>query len=165
MATINNSSLSKELIDGAKIQISYDKVPNQLADKVVPVMEVNPKMLRRLNVLVSGNRSAASALTIYTTPAISDFYLTSITASFIKDVLNDHSTGGASLVNATINGVVTGILQAPVITLTAQSGVLTLNLPYPIKIDNGTNIQIAGVTVGAGTFVRTATIAGYIVDN
>jgi hypothetical protein len=46
MAQIFNSELKKQLIDGAKLQTSKDVIPSQLADKVVPVMEVNPKLLK-----------------------------------------------------------------------------------------------------------------------
>lgn len=79
MAQINNGELIKGLIDGAKINTSIEKVPNQLADKIVPVMEVNPDLLRKTNVLVTNNNPTGA--TIYTTPANKKFYITFILLS------------------------------------------------------------------------------------
>ncbi len=44
-AIIYNSDVTKELRDGGKISLR-DAIPNQLAEKVVPVMEVNPKFYK-----------------------------------------------------------------------------------------------------------------------
>ena len=41
MAKIYNSEIIKELVDGCKLQINTDKVPNELAEKVVPVFLAN----------------------------------------------------------------------------------------------------------------------------
>ncbi len=54
MAIINNADLTKELIAGAKIQLSYDDVPGRLATAVVPTMEVNPKLLQETTVVARG---------------------------------------------------------------------------------------------------------------
>lgn len=51
MAEIHNSDLSKEIIDKAKLQLSFDKLPTQLAEKVVPTLEVNPDISRRRKII------------------------------------------------------------------------------------------------------------------
>lgn len=63
MAKITNSDLTHELVDGAKIQTAFDRVPNELAEKVVPVMEVNPKLLKNCTILIN------SSANTYTVPA------------------------------------------------------------------------------------------------
>ena len=51
MASIHNSDLTKELIEKAKLQTSHDSVPSQIADKVIPTLEVNPNLSRRTKIV------------------------------------------------------------------------------------------------------------------
>ena len=159
MATINNSDLSKELIDGAKIQISHDVVPNQLAEKVVPVMEVNPKLLRVCNIVRSTLLVAPT--TIYTTPANRNFYLCSafVQCSTKADV------DAARIITVTIDGQSQVLIQnnvsgGPAGSLGTTNSDLTINPSNPIKIDRGTAIVISG----SGTF-GSAGIIGYTVED
>lgn len=164
MATIYNSDLTNQLRDGAKISLR-DAIPNQIADKVVPTMEVNPKLFRRINVVEAAGRSAASSVAVYTTPVGKDFFLVSYQVAFIKDVTNDHATGGVNLMTAVINGRTINLASAAIITLTAQNGIITVQPNIPIKIDQNTAITLGAVTIGAGVFVRQCNIQGYLVDN
>jgi len=164
MATIYNSDLSKELVDGAKIQVSSDKIPNQLGQTVVPVMEVNPKMLRICNVAKHSVQLTTGSLTVFTTSAYNDFYLNSAYVEFIKDVTCDIATGSISFAT-TINGVATRLLDFPVITATAQPLVgAAISFPVPLKIDRGAAITLSG-TFTAGVLVRSCGITGFTVDN
>jgi hypothetical protein len=43
-AKIYNSNLTKAIVDGAKLQISEGGIPSEIAEKVVPTMEVNPNL-------------------------------------------------------------------------------------------------------------------------
>lgn len=158
MATINNSDLTKELIEGAEIQISYETVPHQLADKVVPVMEVNPKLLRRCNVAKFANVTNATSGTIYTTPSDRDFYLVGCTLATIADVT---ATSTYSALKVVIEGVSINILQIPRITLTVSSGTLSLTLPFPLKIDRASSIQVLHTT-NVANVVTSGSIAGYL---
>lgn len=88
MATINNGKIIKSIIDKAKIQTATDKVPNQLAEKVVPVMEVNPQHDFDLKI-ASGTVSDATDGTIHTCHATKKTYLVSATVSVAKDVVSD----------------------------------------------------------------------------
>lgn len=163
MATIYNSDLSKEMTIAGALQTSREKIPNQLAEKVVPVMEVNPKLLRRANICASTSASGAGAATIYTVPAGKEFYLTGINASMIKDAANDHATGNYQLVSTTVGGIATALIRVPIITLTAQNFILSQTFTPPLKIDTSINLNVA--TVGAGNFIRCASIQGYTIDN
>lgn len=163
MAQIYNSDLSKELVDGAKIQTSYDKVPNQLADKVVPVMEVNPKLFRISNVVRNINTTASGAQTMYTTPTDKEFYLTGLYFSIIKDAACDMASGAVTI-NASVDGVSRTLFGIAVLTATAQNSSITFSFPTPVKVDKGAGIVYSG-TFAAGTCARTGGINGYLVEN
>jgi len=159
-AIIYNSDLSRELQDGAKIQVSRDRVPNELAEKVIPVMEVNPKMLRRCNVAASGLAANSAASTVYTSPSDKDFYLVAMALSTIKDAT---STSTAARITSTINGASVSLLSIASATLTAQADSTSLTLPIPLKIDRGTSIAVTNTTADANVSTR-ASIFGYTDD-
>lgn len=161
MATIYNSQLTRELTDAAKIQVSRDKIPNQLAEKVVPVMEVNPKLLRRANIVRSGTATGTGASTIYTTPSNQDFFLTHAELSIIKDAASDYATGGYPL-NVTIDGVTRSILIISILTLTAQNQTVGIAFNTPVKLDRGSTIALNSASSTAGTFIRAATFGGFV---
>lgn len=159
MAQIYNTKLISELKEGAKLQQLRDIIPSQLAEKVVPVMEVNPKLLRRTNILRSSSRSTTTnGLTIYTTPTNQDFYLTYAQLNYMTDAAADNTT---LRLTCTIDGATRDILTVCKQTLTATSGNIILPLQYPIKIDRGTNIQLVmAFTVGAS--IAYPVIGGYV---
>ena len=163
MATIYNSLLTKELIEGARVQVSRDSVPTQIADKVVPVMEVNPSMLRKNTILRGSSRTTTGTLTIYTTPTDRDFYLTSLSLSIIKDVTCDLATG-SSAPSCTIDGASQNLPGFSTITTTAQNQTLTINFDKPIKLDKNSSI-VWGGTFTAGVYIRYGVITGYIIEN
>lgn len=160
MATIYNSELSKELLEGAKIQVHRDSVPTQLAEKVVPVMEVNPKLLRRVNVLKRNSAVNSTSATILAVAADRDFYLTSAFLSVIKDAT---STSVSSNITATIDGVSSNLLSIAELTLTAQSSQSNMAYTPPIKIDSGTNISVTNST-NVANITAIAGITGYYSD-
>lgn len=161
MATIHNSNLTKELIDVGKLQVSRDKIPNELAEKVVPVINVNPKDYRIANVLRYNTCTNATNATIYTTPADRDTYITNIMLAFIKDAT---ATSTGVWINFVIDGATRTILHYPCLTLTAQTGAITLALPSPIKVDRNTAITVNSST-NVGNISASGSIIGYSVEN
>lgn len=158
MAKIYSSDLSKELREGARLQTAKDIIPSELAEKVVPVMEVNPKMLRRITVFKETTKNTTASTTIYSTPSDRDFYLSAAYFSLQADAACDNVSGQ---IIATQEGSGKAILRIMKITLTATSGQMTLSLPEPMKIDRGTNITLnTSFTVGACSM--TGGIFGYI---
>lgn len=160
MATIHNSDLSKELILGARIQTSKDSVPNQIADKVVPVMEVNPKLLRKIDIVKEAVATNQTSSTIYTTPGDRDFYITNAAISTIKDAT---STSTVSAIRAYVNGVQIAIFRLPSFTLTAQNMSIMHDFKFPIKIDRNTAITVTNSTAVAN-ITSYGLIFGYIDD-
>lgn len=162
MVTIYNSDLTKELVDGAKIQVSREYPPSQIAEKVVPVMEVNPKMLRRCNVCLQNVANNSTSATIYTTPQDKDFFLVGCSITFIKDAT---STSTYSAIEMTVEGQAQGnVFNIAQLTLTPQSGSESWTFPAPIKIARGTTIKIVNSTNVAN--IRSyGQIYGYTVEN
>lgn len=164
MANIFNSELFKQLQESARLQIR-DKLPTQLADKVVPVMEVNPKILyNNSNSFSNASTSSGTLLLGTTTTASRDFYITAFNLSFSKDVACDIATGSIYLAIIS-NGATVILARLPVITLTAQDGKTELALSRPIKVDRGTNISIVSAAHTAGVLNKSGSVIGYYVDN
>lgn len=163
MAEIHNTDLLKELKDGAKLQQLKDIIPSQLAEKVVPVMEVNPKLFRNIDIVRQVPGTTTGSIIAYTTLTDRDFYLNFIVASYIKDVVCDAATGRI-IVEATIGGASREIIGFPIINLTAQTAIIGISFPIPIKIDRGTSISMSG-TYTAGVMSRTLSVGGFEVLN
>lgn len=162
---IYNSSLTKELIEGARIAVATDPTPSEIAEKVIPVMEVNPKLLRITNVLGSGSSATSAAtITALAADANNDIYLTSCEMTLDKDAICDASTSSSGLL-CTVNGVASTLLSLGKITLTAQSTALTLTFRDPIKIDRNTTVRITMPTFSVGACIIATTVQGYRVHN
>lgn len=164
MATIYNSDLSKEILEGARVQLSRDKIPSEIAEKVVPVMEVNPKLLRRCDFIETNSSTTSGTLTITTLPTDKDIFITGFNVNLIKDVANDGATGYLVLTVTQADFGAKGLIRIPIITATAQSFSLSETLREPIKLARGSTITLTG-TFTAGVMVRTASIFGYQVAN
>lgn len=156
-ATIYNSDCTKGLAQNAGIQQNADRVPNELAEKIVPTFETNPVMLRRTNVVAWATGTSALATTIYTTPADRDFYLTGYDMSVSK-------TAAANSARCWLSFRIGGASQRVIIqgtTLTAQQQGTSLWLNQPLKLDRNSLIEVNNA-VNEATISTTATIFGYI---
>lgn len=164
MATIYNTELFRELKEGAKLQQLNDVVPSQLADKVVPVMEVNPKLIRRTNILVNANKLTTGSATVYTTPTDKEFVLLGVQSSIIKDVACDVATGQIRTVATSDEGIAVYPTALAVIALTVQNQSIFVSFGNGIKLKKGTVIS-HGATFTAGVMSITTVIIGYVVEN
>lgn len=161
MATIYNSNLTKEIIDTGKLQISRDIIPSQFAEKVVPVVDVNPKHARVCNIIRRTQANNNTSATVYTTPTDKEFYLVSYELSLIKDAT---STSVGTYIEVTIDGATQILAYIDSFTLTAQAEAITGSFPIPIKIDKGSNINLRNSTNVANCKSDLA-IIGFTVDN
>jgi hypothetical protein len=165
MTRIYNTELFTELKDGVRLQQLTDTIPSQLADKVVPVMEVNPKLLRVINWIKPFNYTATStSVSLLVADATKDYYITNVDMGLVKDATCDRLIG-EWYITATINSVSTVICSIPTLALTAQTSSINLMFPIPIKIDRGTAITLGSFTYTAGLSCRAVSIKGYTVDN
>jgi len=164
MPQINNSEITKLLVDGARLHPAADKIPDRLAESVVPVLDVTPRLARYVNFSgVAATGTSNTAVTAVTGPSDRDFYLTEITYHLLKDATCDAATGSVTL-NVTIDGVTRGIATISHISLTAQDNLIPLNFSPPIKIDRGTTLRSTNLTFAAGVCRMSVQGAGYLVD-
>lgn len=162
-AKIYNSNLTKEIIDGAKLQVQDGNIPSEIGNTVVPVMEVNPKLMRRANVALSITATNATSSTIYNIPSDKEFYLTSVYLSLVKDVT---ATSTISTINGTLDGTTTGValISLKTTTLTAESQNAGLTFTFPLKLKSGSAITVTNSTNVANVSAN-GIITGYLVDN
>jgi len=160
MATIYNTDLTKAIAREAGVQTARDNIPSQIAEKVVPVIDVTPRQNRVCDIVRLGACSNATSATIYTTPADRDFYLVGASISVIKDIT---STSTTSNLRVTINGVAQSLLSISTATLTIQTAQNSISLPVPIKCDRNSTITLTSDT-NVANFKIQGTIIGYVVD-
>jgi hypothetical protein len=161
MVKIYNGDLIKEMREGAKIMLSADGVPSEITDKVVPVMECNPNLFRKISIIKTASLTNGTAATIVTAPTDRDFFICGITLSVIKDVT---STSLATDVRTTINGNVATLMIISGQTLTAQSATMSISFSNPIKVDKGANVTL-NHTTNVANIRGDAIVYGYYVEN
>lgn len=163
MAQIHNSRLTKELSESAKIAVSRDAIPSQLAEKVVPVIDVHPDHNIRLKSFASlGSLSNATTFTWYTADANKDTFICAVNLSMIKDATSQATDMAMTYVDE--NGATQRLVRIAGITLTAQNVNITQSFPFPIKIKKGTSIILTSDSNAANIVMR-ACVQGYEIDN
>lgn len=166
MSKIYNSDVTKGLAQNAGIQINVDKVPNELAEKIVPTFETNPLLLRRATILGSTTTSVSGSATIFSnTNAAKRTFITGISAGIIKDAACDRPTGSISVyIQPKGKAANTSILEFPIITLTAQQMNYSVTFSDPIELERNVGVTMNGA-FEAGVLVRSAVVYGYQLDN
>jgi len=163
MATIYNSDLSKELTLGAKIQTGRDAIPNQLAEKVVPVMEVNPKLLRRATQLANllGRTTTATGVTVMSAKTNQDVFITGLLVSNVQSAASDNVL---IAITTTMDGAAKVIYRRVKATLTASNTHDYMEFNIPLKIDRGAAITFT-LAFTAGTSTTDVIVFGYLDEN
>jgi hypothetical protein len=159
---IENNEIQKSISHATGIKLRADELPQEIGKDIQITLESNPLLTKYCDVAREGHSILTGTITIYTTPADKDFYLTSIYFSLVKDVLCDVATGRA-VVTTMIEGATRELIGFGIITLTAQNNSLAISFPYPLKIDRNSAI-IQGSTTTAGTIVRSIGITGFTFD-
>ena len=157
MEQINNDQTIKESSDVLGYQVQ--NIPQLDTSKISLVANVNPKDLRRINIVRYANAVNSGSGTIYTTPTDKDFYLCYANLGIIKDAT---STSTEESLRIVIDGATQRLMTIPSITLTAQSQNVFISLNNPIKIDRNTAITINGSSATANITLN-GSIAGYLV--
>jgi hypothetical protein len=159
MAEIYNSSLSKEIIEGGKLQLSRDRIPTQLAEKVVPVMEVNPKLLRRIDFISQGTKSGNGSGIVFTSDSKKRTFITNLIWSFVSDAVCENTFFGINF--AIKGGILADRIVIPKLTLTSINNCIPLNFNFPLEIEPGSAIYLTNDTATLGTAISRLTIMGY----
>lgn len=152
MATINRSSIVQNTANELLIQ-SNDNSINKISETAVPTYSINHKYS---NIVKSGTSTATGTGIIYTTVANKEFYLTGLSLSITKDIVSD---AVYIYITAVIDGASQTLVRIGQQTLTASSETKTISFPYPIKIDQNTNISVVKAHT-AGTNLYAWSIMG-----
>ena len=165
MATIQNQAIIQKLVDELELYPALDKVPTELAEKILPVFQINSEIIevspKTANIVrTNATICAGNTKVIYATPSTGKFYLTNVALSVGILQSGGNDPWGDVKIRATIGGSVQVILVCQINHASAQYGEPgqsnSLNLQNPVLIDAGTNIEIIGddvVAQGWGTII------------
>jgi len=132
-----NTQVVNETRDALKLTTN-ERIPNP-----IPVIEVNPKLVKNLKVL-SGVATNATSSTLLTTPVNQDIYICGAQLSIIKDVTSTSTYSSIRFTDET--EAVIALVAIPSLTLTAQTQSVAVTLTKPIKCKRGTTITITNTT-------------------
>lgn len=162
MVTIYNSQLSKEIFEGTKAQTSKEQIPTQLAEKVIPTMEVNPKLFRRTAILATTSKTTTlTGSTIVAAVAGKEHYITGLNIANVQDATSDNVL---ITMAATIDGISRTIYARRKPTTTASTTYDFISFAPCIKCDKNTAITFT-CAFTAGTSTTEIIVYGYSVDN
>lgn len=162
MAYIDNSETIKNLNDSIRGNAVSNLAPTQLSKEVMPVIDINPNTNKKNNIVRGASSANTGSIVGYTTPTDKDFYLTNISMSYVKNATCDIATGGyGAYVNMWGESGIQSLHQFALLTTTAQSDGISIELANPIRLQRGTNIIFDG-TFTAGALMRTINVSGYI---
>jgi hypothetical protein len=159
MATVNNQDTIREIIKATKLDANIDKVPDSFSSSIVPVIEVNPRLLKTARVLGAASQATTGTVTAVSTSTTDETFVTGIQTSFVKNVTCDIATGSIAI-QAVIDGATVMLGRFSVLTLTAERGELPLMFNPPIKVDKNSVINITGAFT-AGALMRNLIVFGY----
>ena len=158
MAYIDNTDTKKEMNDAMRGNAVSNIAPTKINDSVQPVININPKDYRRINIL----KTAATETTIYTTPTDKDFYLHGTYISAASGAAGNNAARISVIIDgdtaATIINVVNMRLTA---AIDGQNGVSNQDFVKPIKLAR--NSAITSSKSGTLTAAQ-YTIIGYTVE-
>lgn len=163
MVDVRNAEALAAIRKAAQLQVLGDKVPLRLSETVAPVMEMNPELLRRCNVVANTSRSTTGTSTVYTVPSDKDFFLTSAQMSASYDATADSTN---SFLTVTLDDGASSARPLQLMKQTTTASSLTQGLSFvpPIKLKRGTTVGLnLSFSVGSGN--GSANITGYTVEN
>lgn len=156
MAKIQNSDVITEMIKGLFLDPARERVPSEVADKILAVYNVNP--IRKNTILSSNSRTTtAAAITFFTANAKRDTYLTGAWLQNVSDVSANNVTMFIEVELA--DGLKRNILISNKITLTVFDTNTFITFP-PILLKKGATVKLTNVFT-LGVSVTTYGLLGY----
>ncbi len=137
MAKINNSKVIQKLIDELQLYPGKDLIPTELAEKILPVFQVNTQEIITKNPICDvvkeyGTGGGTGGHVVYTAPATGKFYLTAYT-------LNTNTPDDGDYLTVVVGGVTTKIAVA-------LNGLTGIPLNFPLLLDAGSIINLQNGT-------------------
>lgn len=160
MATIYNSELTTNIVKSIKSSNARDNMPSQIAEKVVPVIDVNPMPKIYANIVKMATFTNGTTASLYTTPSDTrEFYLTGCTISYQKDATSQATQIDLSVYPADFPNP-TAVIRLAAITLTAKSDNMAVTFNPPIKLRQNSAVTINSDS-GVANIVVKGSIFGY----
>lgn len=143
-ATIYNAAIIKTLIDKCKLQPSKDVVPQELAEKVLPVVEVSPE--RKIHIAREASADSASEI-LHTCHASKKTFLINCQLSVSKDVLSDSTNSFIDLIPVGAARLI--VLEHRYEPLTVGAFFAHSSLSLPMELEKGSTILLKNTSGGA----------------
>lgn len=159
MVYIDNTQTKREIDDAIRGNSVSNVAPSQVNNSIQPVININPKDYRKINICTSITRTSGGTTTLITSDANKDTFLTNVYAVWNMDVATAITT---HRIRFTQDGATKDIFF-PNTNLVVCSGGISIDFLYPIKIDRNTAVTFV-VTSTAGNYSCTGGIAGYSVE-
>jgi len=160
---VPSGKLRQEFEDVTELN-SFSYPPITSDSKVVPVIDINPKHSRELNLYLQYDQTtSAASVTVHTAASSAqDTYITNLTLSVIKNATCDSATSKI-FIGVVPFGRATAIQLATIttLTLTAQNVVVSVNLLYPLRVEPGSLITMQSPTYTAGLTAASCAIQGF----
>lgn len=155
MVKIYNPDLFKEI--QRKFNLKGEEI-SETYDGIMPCVNIKP----RINVVASATLadSGATSASIYSVPSDKDFYVTSVSLSYSKDV---NATTTYFAIYANVDGSTKYLAWIATVAGVAEHDSLTLAFPYPIRIDKAGTIGVV-VSANVASFRMAGGITGYYED-
>ena len=166
MAKINNAQVIQKLIDELKLYPGTDLIPTELAEKILPVYQINDQ---NVNVSVEKSTFAAAGDRIFNATTTIHTVAATPTKTFLTNASLSSGTNGAlnGVVLLTVtprNGSAVNILHnefvAVIGTLSAEQS-NSLNIQNPLDLEPGSVISItspSGVNASGSVIGYTETV-------
>jgi hypothetical protein len=163
MGTIINGQTLSELREAAFLQLQRDRLPVRLAETIVPVVELNPKLLRRVTHVLTANRTSTGTTTMRNATPDREFYITSAVISVQGTAATATlDCGLACTVNGSTGDIIAFGQDATAGAVPGRE--IFLSFAHPIKIDINTAISFR-CTYTAGAVNGRCQVHGYEVSN
>jgi len=156
MAKIEKREVIQKLIEGLRLSVGAENVPQEVEDKIRAVFITNEENI--VNVLRNVTKTTTGSATMFTVPSDKDFFLTGLTFSYTCDATADSIQYILQL--ALEGDAARSIVILGKQTTTATTDHIELTFPVPLKLESGTTIAISQ-TFTVGTSRIAGSCIGY----
>lgn len=161
-AKIYNKDAIQAEIRSAGI-VGNENIPGELADKVLPVIDITPRHHRLNTVLATllGRTTTGTGVTVLAAQgATKEVYITGYTFANVQDATSDNTVMSLT---STFGGVAKVFHRREKPTTTASVTDDFVSFPIPLKIDDNTAVTFT-LAFTVGTSTSDVILFGYIVD-
>lgn len=166
MAVNRNAELMRELREATLAQYASDALPSSLSSQIVPVIEVNPNALRKVNFTTALQKTTSGSGTIYALPIGKQLYITGVTISYEADATSDCTL---LTVTAPIGGAYRTLAGLTKLTTSAGKDSISVTFPFPLMVDPSTIVSAGSLffnfTFTVGNITAYAVVHGHLMDS